>query len=458
MQMQFGSTYQNHSSISKSMSISKAKTDRAYVNLCSDDRAMPSCRAVSAAMEAALWDTSGSVGYFGYAGTHASADRFHMSGITDKRCSFLCSAVSELLRARAGSGFDLPLSGLSEDSIFINSGERSDMISLGGRLPESTKIYIPLPASRTTINAANGYYLSPRYFTPADPLRAPLPCDLPDDFPSEGVESICLTNEPDSVGGVCGVSKSYAPVAVFLCSPSDATGIAFERAGLTEWVEFAIKHRVLLIFDATLSPFVREYEEAGRYVSTIYEIPGAVMCAAEVCSLLPSWQGGIRCGYSVLPDTEFFGRFRGSCLHCAEVSSGTAVSYMTLRGAAGVFSPDGINESRRRVEYYRCGARRLAAALAAVGFEPTSSVGVSPYVFMRSYGEYRDDGELCRALLEHYGIEASPGSDFGLGVEYRGREKCGINDTYSGSKVKICYFRVSAIVSPRELDLAVSGI
>lgn len=447
MQIQPGSIYQNNSP--------KSSPDRAYVNLCSDDRAMPSCRAVSAAMEAALWDTCPD-----YARTHAAIDRFRASGITGRNCSFLCSAVSELLRARTGSGLDLPLSGLGEDSVFINSGDRTDLLSLGGRLPESTKIYIPLPASRATVNAANGYFLSPRYFTPADPLRAPLPCDLPDDV---------LTN--DAYAGEMG--KAVAPAAVFLCSPSDATGVAFERAELTEWVEFAIKRRILLIFDATLSPFVREYEEVGRYVSTIYEIPGAVMCAAEVCSLLPSWQGGLRCGYSVLPDTEFFGRFRGSCRHCAETPgktpietpSGAAVSYMILRGAAGVFSPDGINESRRRVEYYRRGARRLAAALAAVGFEPASSVGVSPYVFMRSMGEYRDDGELCRALLENYGIEASPGSDFDLEASYdvecedKNKEKGGVEDTKSrNNNVKICYFRVSAIASPRELDLAVSGI
>ena len=457
MQMQFGPMYQKNSSISKISK--KSKNDRACVNLCSDDRAMPSCRAVSAAMEAALWDTSGAC-RFEYARKRTATDRLHEIDITNRKCSFLCSAVAELLRARAGagsgsgSGFDLPLSGLGEDSVFINSGERTDMISLGGRLPENTKIYIPLPASRATVNAANGYFLSPRYFTPADPLRAPLPCDLPDDFPTE-----------DSM--VCGTGcagKDATPVAVFLCSPSDATGVAFERAGIVEWVEFAIKRRILLIFDATLSPFVREYEEIGRYVSTIYEIPGAVMCAAEVCSLLPSWQGGIRCGYSVLPDTEFFGRLRGIFPHCAEAPSGAAVSYMILRGAAGVFSPEGINESRRRVEYYRRGARRLAAALAAVGFEPASSVGVSPYVFMRSRGEYRDDGELCRALLENYGIEASPGSDFGLESSGHGgfacgdKESGGTSDTKNNNEVKICYFRVSAIVSPRELDLAVSGI
>lgn len=457
MQMQFGSIYQKNSSISKLSKISK--NDRACVNLCSDDRAVPSCRAVSVAMEAALWDTTGCAGCFECARTHAAIDRFQANSITGRKCSFLCSAVAELLRARAGagsgSGSDLPLSGLGEASVFINSGERTDMISLGGRLPESTKIYIPLPASRATVTAANGYFLSPSYFTPADPLRAPLPCDLPDDFPTED-SMVC---------GTGGAGKDAAPVAVFLCSPSDATGVAFERAGLTEWVEFAIKRRILLIFDATLSPFVREYEEIGRYVSTIYEIPGAVMCAAEVCSLLPSWQGGIRCGYSVLPDTEFFGRLRGIFPHCTEAPSGAAVSYMILRGAAGVFSPDGINESRRRVEYYRRGARRLAAALAAVGFEPASSVGVSPYVFMRSRGEYRDDGELCRALLENYGIEASPGSDFGLGSSSNpgvsacgDKESGGASDTKNSSEVKICYFRVSAIVSPRELDLAVSGI
>lgn len=453
MQIQFGPMYQKNSSISKISK--KTKNDRACVNLCSDDRAMPSCRAVSAAMEAALWDTTGAC-RFEYTRKRAAIDRLHEIDIKDRKCSFLCSAVAELLRARAGagSGSDLPLSGLGEASVFVNSGERTDMISLGGRLPENTKIYIPLPASRATVNAANGYFLSPRYFTPADPLRAPLPRDLPDDFPTEN-SLVCGT-------GCAG--KDATPVAVFLCSPSDATGVAFERAGLTEWVEFAIKRRILLIFDATLSPFVREYEEIGRYVSTIYEIPGAVMCAAEVCSLLPSWQGGIRCGYSVLPDTEFFGRLRTSCPHCTEAPSEAAVSYMILRGAAGVFSPEGINESRRRVEYYRRGARRLAAALAAVGFEPASSVGVSPYVFMRSRGEYRDDGELCRALLENYGIEASPGSDFGLGSSGHGgfacgdKESGGASDTKNSSKVKICYFRVSAIVSPRELDLAVSGI
>lgn len=457
MQIQFGPMYQKNSSISKISK--KTKNDRACVNLCSDDRAMPSCRAVSAAMEAALWDTTGAC-RFEYARKRAAIDRLHEIDITNRKCSFLCSAVAELLRARAGagsgagSGSDLPLSGLGEASVFVNSGERTDMISLGGRLPENTKIYIPLPASRATVNAANVYFLSPRYFTPADPLRAPLPRDLPDDFPTEN-SLVCGT-------GCTG--KDATPVAVFLCSPSDATGVAFERAGLTEWVEFAIKRRILLIFDATLSPFVREYEEIGRYVSTIYEIPGAVMCAAEVCSLLPSWQGGIRCGYSVLPDTEFFGRLRTLCPHCTEAPSGAAVSYMILRGAAGVFSPEGINESRRRVEYYRRGARRLAAALAAVGFEPASSVGVSPYVFMRSRGEYRDDGELCRALLENYGIKASPGSDFGLGSSGHGgfacgdKESGGTSDTKNNNEVKICYFRVSAIVSPRELDLAVSGI
>merc|ERR1711916_253574 len=64
---------------------------------------------------------------------------------------------------------------------------------------------------------------------------------------------------------------------IYLCYPNNPTGTVATRDQLTAWVEFARKHRAVLLYDAAYAAFVQD-ENVPR---SIYEIEGAREVAVE---------------------------------------------------------------------------------------------------------------------------------------------------------------------------------
>jgi LL-diaminopimelate aminotransferase len=64
---------------------------------------------------------------------------------------------------------------------------------------------------------------------------------------------------------------------IYLCSPNNPTGAVFTRDELTAWVEYAKKHKSIILFDAAYCHFITDPETA----KSIFEIPGARELAVE---------------------------------------------------------------------------------------------------------------------------------------------------------------------------------
>ena len=87
---------------------------------------------------------------------------------------------------------------------------------------------------------------------------------------------------------------------IYLCSPNNPTGAAFDRTMLEKWVGFANYNGSVILFDAAYEAFI----EDDDIPHSVFEIEGARECAIEICSLSKTAGfTGTRLGYTVIPKT-----------------------------------------------------------------------------------------------------------------------------------------------------------
>ena len=84
---------------------------------------------------------------------------------------------------------------------------------------------------------------------------------------------------------------------IYLCSPNNPTGAVYTREQLKVWVDYALEHEAVILFDAAYEAFISD--DLPR---SIYEIEGAKRCAIEFSSFSKTAGfTGTRCGYTVVP-------------------------------------------------------------------------------------------------------------------------------------------------------------
>ncbi len=223
------------------------------------------------------------------------------------------------------------------------------------------------------------------------------------------------------------------PYVVYLCSPGNPTGAAFDREGLAEWVRFAAQTGSLIIYDSAYEAFVSE--DLPR---SVYEIDGAEEVAVEICSLSKSAGfTGTRCGWCVIP-----GAIRaGGVPLCKlwerrQATKFNGVPYVVQRGAEAALSETGRRESMDNIAYYMKNARVICSMLKERGIFFTGGVN-SPYVWMKCPGG-TSSWEFFDLLLSRAAVVGTPGSGFG---------KCGEG-----------YFRLTAFGSADATKEAVARI
>src|SRR5439155_3106965 len=87
---------------------------------------------------------------------------------------------------------------------------------------------------------------------------------------------------------------------VYLCYPNNPTGAVATREQLTAWVNYALRHKAILLYDAAYEAYISD----AQIPHSIYEIHGARECAIEFRSF--SKNGGftgLRCAFTVVPKT-----------------------------------------------------------------------------------------------------------------------------------------------------------
>ena len=339
-----------------------AHPDQRVIRLGIGDVTRPLCPAVVQAMHAAVDD-------------QAEAARFHGYG-PEQGYPFLREAIA-VYYAEQGVR-------LSPDEIFVGDGAKSDLGNLLDLCSADCTVLIPNPVYPAYLDANLMQGRTVRYID-ANVSNAFLP--LPDE-----------TQDAD---------------LIYLCSPNNPTGAVYHREQLAAWVEYARRKDALLLFDAAYEAFVHD----PALPRSIYSIPGADKCAVEFCSLSKTAGfTGVRCGYTVVPKAlEYDGVSLAQWWLRRQTTKFNGVSYVTQKGAAAVFTPEGRRQTAENLAVYMCNARAIAQGLSALGIWFTGGVD-SPYIWFQCPGGM-SSWDCFDLLLHQAGVVGTPGVGFGSNGE-----------------------------------------
>lgn len=199
---------------------------------------------------------------------------------------------------------------------------------------------------------------------------------------------------------------------IYLCFPNNPTGTTLTREQLSVWVDYALREKAIILFDAAYEKFIVE----DNVPHSIYEIPGARNCAIEFRSFSKTAGfTGLRCGYTVVPKslTAVTEDGREICLNKLwnrrQSTKFNGTPYIVQRAAEAVYSEEGQRQIMENIEYYRENAKMMKQTFAEIGIEAFGGVN-SPYVWIKTP---MDSWTFFDRLLDECHVVGTPGVGFG---------------------------------------------
>ena len=196
---------------------------------------------------------------------------------------------------------------------------------------------------------------------------------------------------------------------IYICSPNNPTGAVYNKEQLKKWVDYALKNKAVILFDAAYECFISD----ESLPHSIYEIEGAKNCAIEFCSLSKTAGfTGTRCGYTIVPKTlEKLNKFWLR----RQTTKFNGVPYIIQRGAEAVFSESGQQEIKENINYYKENAKIISDTLEKCNIRHTGGKH-SPYIWLKC-PDNMTSWEFFDYLLENIQVVGTPGSGFGKNGE-----------------------------------------
>lgn len=288
---------------------------------------------------------------------------------------------------------------VSAEEIFVSDGSKCDssnildILGAGNRVAVTDPVYpvyvdSNVMAGRTGEADAGGRYSGLTYLplTAANGFVAPLP-EQPVDL-------------------------------IYLCFPNNPTGAVATREQLKRWVDYALAHDALILFDAAYEAFISD----PGLPHSIYEIEGARRCAIEFRSFSKNAGfTGTRCAFTVVPrgltgttasgeKVELWGLWNRR-----QSTKFNGVSYIVQRGAEAVYSPEGQEQVRALIGFYMANAAIIRRELGAAGLQVHGGEQ-APYVWIKT-PEGLDSWGFFDHLLGKAHVVGTPGSGFGAAGE-----------------------------------------
>lgn len=281
------------------------------------------------------------------------------------------------------------------DEIFVSDGSKCDTGNILEIFGQNNIIAVQDPAypvyvdtsvmaGRTGEKLGNGYYDRLVY----------LPCTAENGFIPE-------------------IPKMKVDI-IFLCYPNNPTGTTATRQELKKWVDYAIRNKAIILYDAAYEAYISDPE----IPHSIYEIDGAREVAIEFRSFSKTAGfTGTRCAYTVIPKSLVASTPDGSekplypLWFRRHTTKFNGVSYPVQKAAAAIYTPEGKNEVRSTISYYMNNARILRENLTWMGFQVFGGIN-APYVWVNS-GRGINSWDLFDKLLNEAHVVGTPGSGFG---------------------------------------------
>lgn len=200
---------------------------------------------------------------------------------------------------------------------------------------------------------------------------------------------------------------------IYICSPNNPTGAAYSKAQLKEWVDYANAKGAVILYDAAYECFISD-ESLAR---SIFQIDGARTCAIEFCSFSKiAGFTGTRCGYTVIcEELEKDGLNAGKLWLRRQSTKFNGVPYIVQKGAAAVFTAEGMRQIKQNVAYYMCNAGIISDCLDGLGIWYTGGKN-SPYVWLKC-PDNLTSWQFFDRLLNEAQVVGTPGSGFGVNGE-----------------------------------------
>ena len=284
---------------------------------------------------------------------------------------------------------------LAVDEVFVSDGAKSDTGNIGEILLKANSVGVTDPVYPVYIDSnvmcgragdmlPDGKWSNVTYF----------PCTAANNF------------DPTLPEGQVDI--------IYLCYPNNPTGTTLTREQLKKWVDYAIAHDSLIIFDAAYEAFISRDEVPH----SIYEIEGARRVAIEIRSFSKTAGfTGVRCGYTVVPKEVTAATADGTRVQLnglwnrRQCTKFNGASYITQRGAAAIYTPEGRSQVIETINYYKENARVMRSGLEAVGFTVYGGID-APYIWLKT-----PDGigswEFFDRLLNEVNVVGTPGVGFG---------------------------------------------
>ena len=351
------------STISKKVSEFLAKNPQApLIRLGIGDVTLPLCDAVVKAMKTAVDEMGVKETFKGYG--------------PEQGYDFLKTAVQNYYSQRNTL--------LELDEIFISDGSKSDLGNILDLFSEDNTVVIPNPVYPVYVdtNVMAGRKI---VFADANETNGFLP------LPDESVH--------------CDI--------IYICSPNNPTGAVYNKEDLKKWVDYALKNKAVILFDAAYECFIKD----NTLPRSIFEIEGAKQCAIEFCSLSKTAGfTGTRCGYTIVPkELNSNGVSMNKLWLRRQTTKFNGVPYIIQRGAEAVFSEEGQKQIQENISYYSENAKIIAETLEKKGFWFTGGKH-SPYIWLKCPNSM-SSWEFFDYMLEKIAVVGTPGAGFGQNGE-----------------------------------------
>ena len=272
---------------------------------------------------------------------------------------------------------------LESEEIFISDGAKSDLGNILDLFDKDNTVLVPDPVYPVYVDTNK--------------------------MAGREVKFIDANGENNFLPGVNDIDENIFPDIIYICSPNNPTGAAYNRKQLKEWIDYALSKDAIILFDAAYECFI----EDDDIPHSIFEIEGARDCAVEFCSLSKTAGfTGTRCGYTIVPKS--LGKLNKMWLR-RQTTKFNGVPYIVQRGAEAVFTAEGQNEIAVNINYYKENAKLISDTLKSCGIWHTGGKH-SPYIWLKCPNNMKS-WEFFDYLLENAQVVGTPGSGFGKNGE-----------------------------------------
>lgn len=284
---------------------------------------------------------------------------------------------------------------LDKDTVFVNDGAKSDIGNIGHVLGRDNIIAIadpvyPVYENATIMSGRAGFINEDQKWSNVVYLKCNEETGFVPELPAEKVD------------------------VIYLCSPNNPTGTTINKVEMKLWVDYALEHDSIIIFDAAYQSYITDEDVPA----SIYEIKNAKKVAIEIRSFSKSAGfTGLRCGFSIFPNELMVRTRMGETVPLIKLwnrrnaNYTNGISYIVQRGAEALFSRKGKKEMQVLVDYYMTNTRLIREELIRAGLKVYGGIN-SPYVWFKTPNN-QSSWKFFQELLHHYQIVGMPGVVFG---------------------------------------------